>query len=138
MANQKAVVQEAGALWNAHDLDRYFAHYTPNFVIHGIAPEPQGIEGTRAFYEALFAAYPDAKIAVNTVIEEGDKVAEHFTFRGTHKGEFMGVPASGRSVKMDAITIFRFEGSKVVERWMRGDMLAVMQQIGAIPAAPTA
>jgi len=68
------------------------------------------------------------------VIAEGDKVVARYTFHGTIKGDFMGIPAAGKSTTLTAIDILRFEGDKIAEHWGEADMLSMMQQLGAIPA----
>lgn len=67
-------------------------------------------------------------------IAEGDKVVSRLTIRGTHKGEFMGIPPSGRQFTVELIDIHRISGGKVVERWGIFDQLGMMQQLGVIPA----
>ena len=66
-------------------------------------------------------------------IAEGDKVVHRYTFRATHQGDFMGVPATGKVVTVTGIYISRFAGGKCVEDWFSGDLLGLMQQLGAIP-----
>jgi predicted ester cyclase len=68
------------------------------------------------------------------MITEGDKVATRKTFHGTHEGEFMGIPPSGRSVSMGLIDIVRILDGRVVEHWSMGDTLDMMRQLGAIPS----
>lgn len=87
----------------------------------------------RAFYEMIFAAFPDMTLERLDVVSENNKVAVRFRVRGTQKGDFQGVPASGNSVTAEGITILRFEDGKVVERWNQFDMFGLMVQIGAIP-----
>ena len=87
---------------------------------------------------AFRQAFPDYQITIHDVIVEGDKVVTRKTFYGTHQGDWMGVPASGRKIAFGGIDIVRFAGDKVVEHWGQFDMLTLAQQIGAIPPAPTA
>ena len=67
-----------------------------------------------------------------------DKVVARWTSFGTHSGEFMGVPATGRFLTTSGITIFRLEDGKIVEEWSESDMLGMLQQVGAIPGAGAA
>jgi hypothetical protein len=68
------------------------------------------------------------------MLAEGDRVVTRWTARGTHRGELMGIPPTGKPVTMTGITINRLEGGKVVEDWTVFDQLGLLQQLGAIPA----
>jgi predicted ester cyclase len=81
------------------------------------------------------AAFPDWHRTIEDIIAEGDKVVIRFTFRATHKGEYQGVPATGKQVKETGILIFRIASGKIVEVWEEADELGFMRQLGAIPAA---
>ena len=83
-------------------------------------------------------AFPDSYFTVEDMLAEGDKVVTRKTFSGTHQGDWMGVPASGRKVSFGAIDIVRMDGDQVVEHWAQFDMLTLAQQIGALPSAPPA
>jgi steroid delta-isomerase-like uncharacterized protein len=82
---------------------------------------------------AQVAAFPDMKTNVNDMIAEGDKVVTRFTLQATHDGPYMGIPATGKKIKLEVISIYRLENGKVVEGWWLGDMLGVLQQLGVIP-----
>ena len=68
------------------------------------------------------------------MVGEGDCVACHYTLRATHTGEFLGIPATGKDIEMTGQTILRFDGEQCVERWNTGDLLGLLQQLGAAPA----
>lgn len=103
--------------------------------------EPMDREGVKQFIRMFRAAFPDLRDTVEDMIAEGDKVAVRGVTRGTHQGEFMGIPATGRQVRASWIDLVRFTpDGKVAENFLNFDMLGLMQQIGAIPApghAPT-
>jgi steroid delta-isomerase-like uncharacterized protein len=89
-----------------------------------------------AFKEVLAgvrAGLPDIKIEVGDVIAEGDIVVAPWTMSGTHLGELMGIPPSGKAVRWDGITIYRIEDGKVVDERGEEDGLGLLRQIGAIP-----
>jgi predicted ester cyclase len=113
--------------------------FAPEFVNHAAPPGlPPTREGNEMFSLAFRQAFPDYQVTIHDVIVEGDKVATRKTFSGTHQGDWMGVPASGRNVSFGAIDIVRIAGGKVVEHWAQFDMLTLMQQIGVLaPATPT-
>ena len=95
---------------------------------------PGGLEGFKAFFTMLRAAFPDLRYAVENVLAEGDLVAGHLTVRGTHRGEFMGVAATGRQVTWTETHVGRVENGKLVEHWGNSDDLGLMQQLGAVPS----
>ena len=68
------------------------------------------------------------------MIVEGETVAYRWTFRGTHQGELMGMPPTGKQVEITGITINRISGSKIEEQWNLFDQLGVMRQLGVAPA----
>ena len=129
-----SAIDRAMAAWSEHDLDGYLQLYAPNATVLGLGPEPVDVAGMRAFYEAIIAGFPDMRLELLDAVTEGDKVAVRFRASGMHNGEFQGVPPSGRGVAAEGITILRFSGDKVVERWNVFDFFGLMAQIGAVPA----
>ncbi len=105
-----------------------------NFVDHsappGVAPDR---EGYKQFFAMTHSAFPDFHSTLEDMFAEGDKVVQRFTARGTHKGEFMGIPPSGKQVTITGIAIHRITGGKIVEDWVNMDMLGMMQQLGVVP-----
>jgi len=95
--------------------------------------EIRGPEGVKQVFTMLFTAFPDYHMTVEDRVAEGDRVVTRFTFTGTHKGDLMGIAATGKQVTGTVISISRFVGGKVVETRQVADMLGLMQQIGAIP-----
>ena len=83
----------------------------------------------------LRGAFPDFQATIDDIVAEGDKVVVRQTWTGTHTGgEFMGVPPTGKSMSIGVIDIIRIAGDKFVEHWGQMDTMAMMQQLGAIPA----
>ena len=108
--------------------------YAPDYVLHGTGVLPDlDPAGVKQLYTAFLTAFPDMHIVVEDMIAEGDKVVCRVTLRGTHQGEFMGIPPTGKQVSWTGIGIDRFKDGKFVERWMNEDDLGLMQQLGAIP-----
>ena len=83
-----------------------------------------------ALYEA---AFPNYELIAENMIAEGDKVVVRSTFRGTHKGDLMGIAPTGKQVTMPLILIYRIADDKIVEHWMQADALGMLQQLGVIP-----
>jgi|ERR671910_1508051 steroid delta-isomerase-like uncharacterized protein len=96
--------------------------------------EATGAQLLKEVFARLHCAYPDLHITIEDLIEEGDKVVMRNTVTGTHQGEYMGIPATGKPVTYNEIFIFRFEGGQIVETWGVVDVLSQMRQLGVIPA----
>ena len=78
--------------------------------------------------------FPDLRISIDACIAEGDSVATRWSLTGTHQGEFQGIPPTGRSVKFSGLEFNRVVHGRFVEHWSTFDNIALLQQIGAIPA----
>ena len=125
---------------NAGDIDGFGGLLADDFVEHevtpGLAPTKAGVKD---FFRMQRAAFPDMLMDVQDVIASGDKVVVRARYTGTHQGEFMGIPATGKSVDVQLIDIFRLGGDGLVhEHWGVYDALAMMQQLGVVPAGPSA
>ena len=101
-------------------------------VDHGTMPPgmPAGKEGVKALVKALRSAFPDYKITIDLQVAEGDLVVQRATTTGTMKGEFAGMPPSGKTATWEAIHITRIEDGKIVEHWSVQDQLGMLQQLG--------
>lgn len=94
---------------------------------------PAGREGYKQTMSMIRAAFPDMTIRTDETIADGDRVVLRWTARGSHRGDFMGVPASGKPFEISGISILLMEGGKVAGDWTQWDALGLMTQIGAIP-----
>ncbi len=106
----------------------------PSYVNHNLPAPTPGNEGFKQVIMMFRNAYPDLHVTVEDMIAEGDKVASRGTWRGTHRGEFMGVPATGKQVAVSYCDIWRVENGKLVETWTQSEELGLIQQLGVIPA----
>jgi len=106
----------------------------PDYVSHGLPTSLNGPQGFRKNIETFRSAFPDLYMLVEEQIADGDRVSNQGYITGTHRAEFLGVPASGQQIKVNVISIWRFEDSKVAESWTQIDLMSLMQQIGAVPA----
>lgn len=120
--------------WRTGNADIFDELLAPDFV-HHTPGVPSDREGLKQMLPMFRAAFPDLQITTEDLIAEGDKVVDRVTIRGTHLGELMGIPASGKSIAVTETHIARIAGGKIVERWGEWDQLGLMQQIGAIPAS---
>jgi steroid delta-isomerase-like uncharacterized protein len=81
-------------------------------------------------FARLRAAFPDLRVEINDLIAEGDKVVARNTVTGTHRGEFMGIPPTGRRVAYDEIFVVRFADGRIAETWGVVDLASLMRQLG--------
>jgi steroid delta-isomerase-like uncharacterized protein len=104
-----------------------------DYVFHDpVSPvEMRGPEGYKQHVAIYPAAFPDMQLTLEDMIAEGDQVAARFTFVGTHEGELMGIPATGRRIVMTGINIYRLADGKFVETWASYDAMGLMQQLTA-------
>jgi steroid delta-isomerase-like uncharacterized protein len=98
------------------------------------SPELRGPEGFKQLVTMYRNAFPDLHLDLDNLIAEGDTVVSRWTGRGTHNGELMGIPPTGKQVTVTGVVISRFAGGKAVEDWELIDSLGMLQQLGAIPA----
>ena len=106
-----------------------------NYVDHTAPPGiPPGKEGEKVWFKMIRAAFPDGRTTIDDIIAEGDKVVVRATMKGTHKGEFMGIPATGKQVTISGIDVTRFVNGKSTEHWGQWDTLGMMQQVGVVPS----
>ena len=91
--------------------------------------------GHKQLIAAIISAFPDFRHNTIDVAAEGDKLAVRFNITGTHKWEFQGIPATGKKVSFEGTEFFTIIDGKIVEEWLIVDMIGLLQQIGAIPAA---
>ncbi len=121
-------------VWGKGDLAAIDELYATDFVWHWApsagAPDR---EGYKQNVTTTFAPFADIHSITEDMVAERDKVVARWTWRGTHKGEFMGIAPTGKQVTVTGISIFRIAGGKIVEEWAEMDMLGMMQQLGAVP-----
>jgi steroid delta-isomerase-like uncharacterized protein len=96
-------------------------------------------EGTRQLFQMFVAGFPDLRFDPEDILRSGDKVVARVRVTGTNKGDFMGMPATGKSVNVQLIDIARFgDDGLLVEHWGVMDVMSMMQQLGAVPEGPPA
>ncbi|MCI0394922.1 MAG: ester cyclase [Chloroflexi bacterium] len=127
-------------LINADDIDGFGRQLADDFVERDEMPGlPPTKDGVVQYFRLLLAAFPDMRMDVQDSFASGEKAVARLRVSGTHKGEFMGIPATGNSVAVNLIDITRFGDDGVArEHWGVADLLALMQQLGVIPAGPPA
>jgi C-1 hydroxylase len=115
--------------FNGHSVEARARFLGPNFAINGRIVDPAR---SRQNFASLFTAFPDFHRTKEDTVAEGDKVVARYTATGTHQGEYMGVPATGKKVSFSWITIYRIADGKVAEEWLLFDQLGLLQQLGAV------
>jgi steroid delta-isomerase-like uncharacterized protein len=119
---------------NQGDFDVRNEALASNYVGHFAGLPPiEGIEAFKQFTSAFFTAFPDLQTTIEDLIAEGDKVAVRQTWRGTHTGNFQGIPPTGKQVTFTSLEVYRVTGGKLAEEWVELDMLGLLQQLGVIP-----
>ena len=133
----RRLVEEVFNKGNVSTIDEFLA---PNFVEREVLPPgtPSGREGVKQLTMMFRTSFPDFNVSIDDMIAEGDKIVARTTWSGTQKGDFMGIPSSGKRVSFDVIDIIRISEGKGVEHWGVMDSSALMQQLGVIPAGPPA
>ena len=107
----------------------------PDFVERQEFPGiPPTREGVKQFFAGWWEAFPDTKATIELLIVQGDLGAVYGTWRGTHRGEFMGMPATNKQFEVPSADFARFRGDVCVEHWGVFDSGLMMQQLGVIPA----
>jgi steroid delta-isomerase-like uncharacterized protein len=126
--------------WNQKKFDTIEKLVAPDCRLHGHADHDAviGMAEFREFAQALQAAFPDIHIDVEDTISEGDRTVVRWVSRGTHRGDFMGIPPSGKKILVRGVSVIRFADGKIVESWDNWDKLGMLQAVGALPepAAP--
>ena len=131
----KALIRRWIEAYNERDLQAEADLLAPGYVAHvPAAPGPlEGLEAWRQFSGSFAEAFPDLRLTVQDIAAEGDTVAARVAFHGTHRGEFQGIPPTGKEVAFSSMEFNRVADGKVEEHWVELDLLGLMQQLGAIP-----
>ncbi len=134
----KAIVRRyMEQVWNEGRGDLFEEFFAENIVHHGIPSEP-GLAGMKAGYATSMNAFGDLQLTADDMIAEGDKVVTRWSLVATHKGELMGIPATGKQITMTGIGIYRMANARIVELWYFADNVSLMQQLGIIPTPEAA
>ncbi len=105
-----------------------------DFTLHVPLPVSSGINGIKEVITSCRAAFEHLNVTIEDMIAEGDNVAARFTAHGIHKGDFMGLPATEKTITMTGIEIFRIKDGKIVELWGEANLLGLMQQLRNFPS----
>jgi len=123
-------------IFQGGNLDAADEILTSEFTWHGsLGPgeDQHGPQAVKQVASQLISAFPDRTISHEDVITEGDRVLIRWVMVGTHQGELMGIPPTGRRVALTGFDLFRIEDAKIAEMWQEADQFGLMQQLGVVP-----
>jgi len=132
--NKDTVLRFWQEVFNERKLEQIDKIFTEDYIYHGAASQDvRGREGLKQFLTVYFNAFPDLHAEVEDIFGEGDKILSRAMCRGTHKGNIMGMPPTGKQVAIRVICADRLSGQRVAESFELPDLFGMMQQLGAIP-----
>ena len=126
----KELVRNLLAELDAGNRDIVREVYSPDLVMHFAGFPPMGIDDVVGMVDTVYTAFPDFKHGIDDILADGDKVIVRLTDVGTQKGEYEGIPPTGKEISFGAIAIMEIRDGMVVELWEEIDMLGFMQQLG--------
>lgn len=127
----RRLVEEAQEGGHLHVIDELIS---PDFVDHSAWPGiPPTREGVKQIFGMFHAALADLQVIIHDQIAEADRVATRKTLRGTHQGDLLGVPPSGKVIAIDVIDILRLKDGRITDHWNLVDQHGLLQQLGLVP-----
>ena len=109
------------------------SNFIKNVVMHASPKDVIGIDSAKAYYANYLTGFSNITFTIKDVFGQGDKLVKHWNFKGTHTGIFFGVPATGKPVNLDGVTLVRMDNGKIAEERDFFDNLEFSQQLGLIP-----
>ena len=121
-------------LWDRWNLSKAEELFTSDYRLHlpGI-PGPMNREAAKEVVKMFSGSFPDLQHTIDEMIAEGNTVAARWTVRGTHRGDFQGLAATGRSVMLSGTTVHHMKEGRIAETWLTFDSQELLQQLGAVP-----
>jgi len=135
-ADNKAIIRRLyEEVWNKRKLEVISEIVSPSHALQGpnISGSSIGPEAYKRQFLLFLAGYSDLHFTIDDIIAEKDKVVACWTFSGTHRGDFMGIPATNKKVSMDGMTIHHLADGKIMDSYGNWDALGMMQQLGVVP-----
>ena len=137
MAGNKEILGRLYEAINGGNLDEVDEILGDDFVEHEAFPGfPPTREGVKQLFAAAREAFADFRMDASQYVEEGELVVAWVQMTGTHRGEFMGIPASGNAIDLTLADMVRVRDGRIVEHWGVSDTMVMLQQLGAMPAPP--
>jgi steroid delta-isomerase-like uncharacterized protein len=135
-ADNKSIVRRLyEEVWNERKIEVLKELISPSHALHipNASGSKVGPEAYKRNIQQFITAFPDLRFDVEDTVSENDKVVTCWTFSGTHKGEYLGIPATGRKISVEGITIHHVAGGKIMDSFANFDALGLMQQLGVVP-----
>jgi steroid delta-isomerase-like uncharacterized protein len=128
----EALMRKQFEEWNKGNIEFFMEMTTPDYAYYtpSANPNPNSREDAVESVKMFWKGFPDISFSIEEIMAEGDKITTRFVARGTHEGEFMGIPATGKKIEMGAIIITRIENGKFAEEWEEMDIMGLMMQLG--------
>ncbi len=139
-ANVALIYRWFEEVWNQGREEAIDEMFAVDGIAHGLGEagvDVVGPAGYKPFFEKLRGAFPEFELTIEDTIAAGDKVAARWTVRVVHRGDHLGIPATGNEATVSGMSIIRIGDGKIVEAWNNWDILGLMQQIGALQPPPT-
>jgi steroid delta-isomerase-like uncharacterized protein len=128
--NEQIINEFIQTVWREGNLDALEDFWNANYVNHAAPPEmSSGFDALRDYHETFLQGFSDVQIFIHEQISEADKIATRIVTRARNTSNFLGLPATNKTVEMQAIRIDRIENGKIVEHWSTFDLAGLMQQL---------
>ena len=135
--NKVVVRQLYEEAWNKRKVDFMNLLISPSHALHGpsldLSRSSMGPEAYKHQVEVFTTGFPDLRFTIEDMIAEKEKVVTYWTMSGTHKGEFMKIPATNKKISVDGITIHHVTKGKIMDSYFSWDMWGMMEQLGVAP-----
>ena len=129
----KAIARRWVELWNSQNVAAVDEFVASNYVRHDPnTPEVRGAVAEKQLIAMVLAAFPDIHFTIEDLVAAGDTVAGRYTLRGTHNGEWLGIPPTHKAITLTVMEIYRIADGKIAEQWVILDALGMLQQLGVI------
>lgn len=119
--------------WNAHDLAAFDRYMAMDVRIHSHTPGAEtgvGLEHLKSLAQMLYNGFPDARFELLDVVAQGEQLAARLWLEGTHRGEFAGMPPTGKHMRVVDFALYRISNGKITDVWSVVDMLGMREQLG--------
>jgi steroid delta-isomerase-like uncharacterized protein len=133
-ANKSVIRGWMAEVLNGHDIDAIDKYFAPDCVHHDSEMgDSQGIDAEKQLTTTFVKAFPDLQFTLKAILAEGELVAGQATFSGTHTGDLMGLPPTGKRFETTIMTLFRVVDGKIVEHWSSTDVMSQLHRLGILP-----
>lgn len=126
-------------VWNQHSIEAMDKFYVPDYAHHDVSsPDVRTLNDYKQWAAMLLSGLSNFHVAIDDVIAEPGKAVKRWTASGLHNNTFAGIPPSGKEVRFSGVSVYKLANDRITESWYLYDMLGLLQQLGAVPAAAEA